>query len=123
MISDELSNAYLFLFLAAMHRRRFNGGAGVPNTPPPQPGVGNPNSHQGRTNSHQLSDDYHQDKYSYQHHRTHGSTRPNKRLEAVQETLAELPPADYTIHTDGSATNGVENGGAGGPSSLEERRS
>ena len=28
------------------------------------------------------------------------------------ETLAELPPADFTIYTDGSATHGVENGGA-----------
>ena len=26
---------------------------------------------------------------------------PDKRLEAGQETLAELPPADYTIYTDG----------------------
>ena len=38
---------------------------------------------------------------------------PDKRLEAVQETLAELPPADCTAYTDGSATDGVENGGAG----------
>ena len=38
---------------------------------------------------------------------------PDKRLEAVQETLAELPPADITIYTDGSATQGAENGGAG----------
>ena len=38
---------------------------------------------------------------------------PDKRLEAVRETLAELPPADYTIYTDGSATEGAENGGAG----------
>ena len=38
---------------------------------------------------------------------------PDKRLEAVHETLAALPPADYTVYTDGSATEGVENGGAG----------
>ena len=38
---------------------------------------------------------------------------PDKRLKAVQETLADLPPADYTVYTDGSATDGVENGGAG----------
>ena len=38
---------------------------------------------------------------------------PVKRLEAVRETLAELPPADYTIYTDGSATDGVESGRAG----------
>ena len=38
---------------------------------------------------------------------------PDKRLEAAQETLAGLPPADYIIYTDGSATDGVENGGAG----------
>ena len=38
---------------------------------------------------------------------------PDKRLEAVQETLAQLPPADITIYTDGSATQGAENGGSG----------
>ena len=30
----------------------------------------------------------------------------------VQKNLVELPPADYTIFTDVSATDGVENGGA-----------
>ena len=33
----------------------------------------------------------------------------DKRLEAVRETLVELPPPDYTIYTDGSATDGREN--------------
>ena len=47
---------------------------------------------------------------------------PDRKLEAVQETLAELPPADYTIYTDGSAAARVENGGAG-PSSTEGRQS
>ena len=44
---------------------------------------------------------------------TKRSDPPDKRLEAVQETLEAFPPADYTVYTDGSATGGVENGGAG----------
>ena len=47
---------------------------------------------------------------------------PDKRLKVAQETLAELPPADYTVYTDGSAADGVENGGAG-PSYTEGRPS
>ena len=39
---------------------------------------------------------------------------PDKRLEEVQKTLAELSPADYILYyTDWSATDKVENGGAG----------
>ena len=38
---------------------------------------------------------------------------PDRRLAAAEETLAQLPPADVVAFTDGSATEGVENGGAG----------
>ena len=37
---------------------------------------------------------------------------PDKRLESVRQTLAEILPAEYTFYTDGSATDGVKNGGA-----------
>ena len=52
---------------------------------------------------------------------------PDKRLKAVQKTLAELPLTYYTIYTDGSATDREENGGAGainyrGETELEKTR-
>ena len=38
----------------------------------------------------------------------------DKRLEAVQEILVvEISPTDYTIYTNRSVTDGVENGRAG----------
>ena len=38
---------------------------------------------------------------------------PDFRLAATRDTLETLPPADVTIYTDGSATDGMLNGGGG----------
>ena len=38
---------------------------------------------------------------------------PEERRRAAEETLSQLPPADVTVFTDGSAAAGTENGGAG----------
>ena len=44
---------------------------------------------------------------------TKRSDPPEERLRAVEDTLAGLPPADFTVYTDGSASGGVEFGGGG----------
>ena len=38
---------------------------------------------------------------------------PEEKRRAAEETLSQLPPADVTVFTDGSAAAGTENGGAG----------
>ena len=38
---------------------------------------------------------------------------PETRLAAAQDTLRNLPPAEVTVFTDGSAASGLENGGGG----------
>ena len=44
---------------------------------------------------------------------TSRSDPPETRLAAAQDTLRNLPPAEVTVYTDGSAASGLENGGGG----------